>query len=238
MVEAIRIKEGSDPSALRQEYARTGRMHVTDFLETEDADGLQSAFRSNQHWYLTYTENGQAVECPNAEVQRLAPQQRQQFFTAIHRRAADEFQFCFLQYYITEALRRNDNPGHLLHGVHGFVNSESFLGFMRALTGVAAIRSADVLASCYGPGHYLTAHDDTHHSRDRVAAYVIGLTRNWNPNWGGHLAFFDEKGNIDEAQLPSFNTLSVFAVPQCHAVQMVAPFARGLRTSLTGWVHV
>jgi Rps23 Pro-64 3,4-dihydroxylase Tpa1-like proline 4-hydroxylase len=71
-----------------------------------------------------------------------------------------------------------------------------------------------------------------------VAAYVISLTRNWNRNWGGHLAFFNERGDVEAAFLPSFNALNVFAVPQLHAVQMIAPFARGVRTSLTGWVHV
>lgn len=237
MTAAISIKQGHDPAALAREYARNRRIQIADFLEPADADRLHDAFRANQSWYLAYLENGQAVECPQASLQQLTPPQRQQFLGAIHQQAAEHFQYCFLQYYVSEAIGRGENPGHPLHAAHAFVNGDGFLDFMRSLTGVSAIRSADVLASCYTPGHFLTVHDDTHHGRDRVAAYVISLTRSWNCNWGGHLAFFDEQGDIEAAYAPTFNALHVFDVPRRHAVQLVAPFARGVRTSLTGWVH-
>jgi Rps23 Pro-64 3,4-dihydroxylase Tpa1-like proline 4-hydroxylase len=237
MTEAITINSALDAGALGRAFADKGRIHIEDFLAPASADQLLAAIRRNQEWYLAYTENGEAVESPSADIQRLNPQQKQQFFARIHQRAADAFQYCFLQYYVTESVNRGDNPDHPLHVAHDFVNSEAFLGFMRSLTGEPGIRSADVLASCYGPGHYLTSHDDTHHARDRVAAYVISLTPDWNRNWGGHLAFFDKAGNIEEALIPCFNALNVFSVPQFHAVQMVAPFARSARTSLTGWVH-
>lgn len=237
MSREISIRPGIDAAALASRYARTGRFQVADFLDSADAHRLHEAIRAHRGWYLAYSEGGQAVECPEESVHQLTPQQRQRFFGAIHRQAADGFQYCFLQYYISEAVGREENPGHPLHAAHDFVNGPPFLEFMRSVTGVQAIRSADVMASCYAPGHFLTAHDDSHPGRERVAAYVLGLTRNWNCNWGGHLAFFDELGSIDEAYLPGFNTLSVFAVPRRHAVQMVAPFARDVRTSLTGWVH-
>ena len=32
---------------------------------------------------------------------------------------------------------------------------------------------------------------------DRVAALVFSMTKNWNRNWGGHLAFYDEAGELD-----------------------------------------
>ena len=52
-----------------------------------------------------------------------------------------------------------------------------------------------------------------------------------NKDWGGHLAFFDDDGNITEALIPSFNTFNIFLVPQMHSVQLVSPFAGGKRTS-------
>lgn len=161
MSDPITINSALDAAALGREYSGAGRIHVKDFLVPADAERLYGAIRSNTEWYLAYTENGQAVESP----------------------------------------------------------------------------SADVMASCYGPGHYLTAHDDTHHKRDWAAAYVIRLTKDWNRNWGGHLAFFDPNDNIERAIMPTFNALNVFSVPQFHAVQMVAPVARAVQTSFTGWVH-
>ena len=118
-----------------------------------------------------------------------------------------------------------------------FVNSESTLQWMRTLTGQEQIRRSDSYASLYAPGDFLTTHDDLHGSHDRVAAYVISMTKDWNPNWGGYLAFFDEEDNIEQAFMPSFNTLNLFLIPQKHAVQMVSPFAGTMRTSYLGWLH-
>lgn len=118
-----------------------------------------------------------------------------------------------------------------------FMNSEDVLNMMRTLTGETAIRKADSYASIYAPGHFLTAHDDRHDSHDRVAAYVVSMTKTWNKDWGGHLAFFDDDGNITEALIPSFNTLNIFLVPQMHSVQLVSPFAGNSRTSYLGWLH-
>jgi len=108
---------------------------------------------------------------------------------------------------------------------------------MRTLTGVKSIRKADSYATMYAPGHFLTEHDDRHEKHDRVAAYVISMTKNWDKNWGGHLAFFDDGGNIKEALIPSFNTLNIFLIPQMHSVQLVSPFAGENRTSYLGWLH-
>jgi Rps23 Pro-64 3,4-dihydroxylase Tpa1-like proline 4-hydroxylase len=41
---------------------------------------------------------------------------------------------------------------------------------------------------------------------------------------------------VTEAWVPRFNALNVFAVPQPHAVSIVAPFAVGARCSVTGWL--
>ena len=99
------------------------------------------------------------------------------------------------------------------------------------------VRKADSYASWYAPGHFLTQHDDLHGTHDRVAALVFSMTKGWNRNWGGHLAFFDDVGNIEDAYVPSFNTLNIFLIPQKHAVQLVAPFARARRTSFLSWLH-
>jgi len=116
------------------------------------------------------------------------------------------------------------------------VNSDSFLGFMRTLVGNKEIDRSDSYASCYLPGHFLTAHDDTHPNEDRVAAYTISLTKGWKPDWGGNLVFLDKCKNIEEGYMPSFNTLNIFLVPKLHAVQMVSPFAGAPRFSLLGWL--
>lgn len=226
-----------DLEALRTRFRTHGRVQVPGFLKEDSANAILRAMEGNRRWFLSYNEGSNNLETDLAQIQRLPPVEQQRFMQAIQRRAASEFQYCYVQYYISENIRRGEDPGHPLHAVEHFLNSAPFLDFMRALTDEPGIHTADAMASIYGPGHFLTEHDDSHGSRDRVAAYVLQLTRNWNRNWGGHLAFFDEHGNISDAFLPSFNTLNVFRVPQSHAVQLVAPFAQGYRRSITGWVH-
>lgn len=233
----LHINPALDARALGEQFRRRGRLQIHEFLTSKSAESLLQAFNGHKRWYLAYNEGAANVESRLEEVQRLPPAHRQQFYNAIYQRAGTQFQFCFAQYYISETYLRGEDAGHPLHAAHRFLNGEAFLAFMREFTGEQAIREVDALASIYAPGHFLTDHDDRHEKRDRVAAYVLNLSRNWNRNWGGHLVFFDEHGNITDGFVPSFNALNIFSVPQSHAVQLVTPYARDVRRSITGWLH-
>ena len=79
-------------------------------------------------------------------------------------------------------------------------------------------------------------HNDDHTDEGRRMAYVLSLSENWNPDWGGNLHFVEEDKMVDSFS-PTFNTLSIFEVPQQHYVSMVTPFAGGPRLSITGWMY-
>ena len=38
----------------------------------------------------------------------------------------------------------------------------------------------------------------------RKIAFVLGLTRQWHPDWGGYLLFLDEEGDVIEGFRPRF----------------------------------
>lgn len=237
MSQPLEINPDLDPQALGKTLQQVGRLQVPDFLTRETADYLYDIHVSHQHWHLAYNEGNNYYESSIQQLQAASAQQQRQFMGNIYARARTGFQYVFYQYYITQAIRLGEQPGHPMHAFDAFMNSDATLDLMRTLTGEDRIRQADTYASMYAPGHFLTAHDDRHEKHDRVAAYVISLTRVWDKNWGGHLAFFDDSGNIEEALIPSYNTLNIFLVPRMHAVQLVAPFAGGNRTSYLGWLH-
>ncbi|MEQ8516026.1 MAG: 2OG-Fe(II) oxygenase family protein [Chromatocurvus sp.] len=237
MPPSLQLNPALATAQLASEFQAHGRLQVPDFLAATTADYLYQLLLDHQHWNLTYNEAGEHFESPVAAFDALQPMQKQQFMSAIYRRARDQFQYVFKQYYITQALQLGEEPGHPMHPLQAFMNSEAVLAFMRTLTGQSDIRSADTYASRYEAGHFLTRHDDRHDKHDRVAAYVISMTPDWNPDWGGYLSFFDAAGNVQEAYRPSFNTLNIFLVPAPHAVQLVAPFAGHARTSYLGWLH-
>lgn len=237
MTQRLIINPNHDPQALGRTLQQVGRLQVADFFTKNSADYLHEIHIGNKDWYLAYNEGSNFFESSIQQLRAVTPRQQQQFMSSIYDRARTQFQYVFYQYYITQAIKLKEQPGHPMHQFNEFMNSEEVLRLMRTLTGEKGIRRADSYASMYAPGHFLTAHDDRHESHDRVAAYVISMTKTWDKNWGGHLAFFDDAGNIREALIPSFNTLNIFLVPQMHSVQLVSPFAGGNRISYLGWLH-
>lgn len=233
----IQINPQHDPTELGKILRDQGRLQIPDFFTTETAEHLHKLLMTNEDWFLAYNEGNQYYESELADFQALPPDLKQRFMANIYKRAKTQFQYVFIQYYITQAIKLGEQPGHPMHAMHDFINQQDSLDFMRELTGEPAIARADSYASCYSPGHFLTEHDDRHDKHDRVAAYVVSMTKDWDRNWGGHLAFFDEQGNIEEAFIPSFNTLNIFLIPQRHAVQQVTQFAGVGRTSYLGWLH-
>lgn len=106
---------------------------------------------------------------------------------------------------------------------------------MRDITRSESITYADMQATRYSKGHFLTEHDDNVQGKNRIAAYVLNLTPKWRNDWGGALVFPNK--NIPGGQLfyPKFNALNIFSVPQKHSVSYVTPFAGEHRYSITGW---
>lgn len=225
-----------DLSVAATTLASQGRVQIHDFVSSESAKSLYDLLQQHDDWYLSYNEGPDNFETSEAEFAALTLEQKHRFTAGVYRRARSGFQYLFKQYYISQAVASRENQGHPMHAVHDWVTGEDFLNLMRDVTGRDDIRTSDSYASLYGPGHFLTRHDDRHHTHQRIAAWVLSMTPEWNENWGGHLAFYDEAGNVEQAFKPAFNTLNLFTVPQHHAVQLVTPFAGAPRTSYLGWL--
>lgn len=239
MTEAVKIEINPDHDwdALAQSLQEHRTLQVPHFFTDESAEYLFKLLVENKDWHLAYNDGNNYYESSAEQLSALTPEQRQGFMNNIYARARHQFQYVFNQYFISQAIANNEQPGHPMHMMEGFMNSQEVLDLMRKLTGVSAIAKADTYASTYLPGHFLTAHDDNHATHDRVAAYVFSMTKGWNTDWGGHLAFYDDKGNVTESFVPAFNTLNIFMTPQMHAVQFVSPFAGVKRLSFLGWLH-
>jgi Rps23 Pro-64 3,4-dihydroxylase Tpa1-like proline 4-hydroxylase len=134
-------------------------------------------------------------------------------------------------------LEPQDAPRDAVSAVLDFLNGTEFLALVRGVTGDDRIDFADAQATRYRPGHVLTGHDDAAEGKNRLYAYVLNLTREWRPDWGGALVFPGPDGHIEEGYAPAFNALNLFAVPMRHAVTQVASFAPRDRLSITGWLR-
>lgn len=231
------INQSIDHDAAANELATTRRLQVRDFLTDDSARSIHEAISSHSPWFVSFNEGPENYEVLKDDLDRVPAQQRARFRQQVDERAGRQFQYLFLQYYVTEMIRRGEGGDYSLNALQELMNSPETLAVFRRLSGEPAVREVDVMVSRYDRGHFLMQHDDSHSSRDRVAAYVLNLTPEWQADWGGHLAFFDDMGNVERALVPRFNTLNMFLVPQQHAVQMVAPYAPKSRMSITGWLH-
>jgi len=232
----IKINPELDLKLLAKQFEEKGVLQVPNFFTEESAEYLYSMINNHSIWHLAYNDQSGFYESELSEFLALPEQRQQNFLKLIQSRASDHFQYCFIQYYISQAIEQGENEHCPAHEIHQFVNSESYLNFARAITGEQLISKADSYISKYNEGHFLTSHDDLHPKHDRVAACTFGMTKGWNPDWGGNLVFYDNNGNISKGYKPSFNTLNIFSIPQYHAVQMVNRGAKTSRQSILSWL--
>lgn len=212
-----------------------GRVQIPGFLQEPSALRLHQCLREEVPW-----ETAQRSDAVLADGQDRSPPpgsaEDEAALAATCLRAREGFEFYFDRYRMIDARRDGTDPQLVLHAVVDFLNSPQFLGFARQLTGDPAIRMVSAIGVRYRAGHFLRAHNDLANDENRAFAYVINLSRQWSPDWGGLLHFLDpEQRRVVDTFTPLWNSLSLFRVPQPHVVSLVAPWAGSARYSITGW---
>jgi len=231
----LELNDALDMEALAKEYAKKQRGQVKNFLKPQSAEQLYQCLREETPWGLVYNNDPQVIELTNEQVRQMGPADRQKIYREVYERAKDDYQYLYYYYPILTSYLSGKNREFFLHRVLEFVNSEPVLNFVRKLTGIDDIIKGDGQATLYQQNTFLSLHYDVHSTEGWRCAYVINLTRDWNPNWGGYLQFFDENEDVEDALFPIFNAINIFTVPQPHSVSYVPLFADGSRFSITGW---
>jgi Rps23 Pro-64 3,4-dihydroxylase Tpa1-like proline 4-hydroxylase len=127
--------------------------------------------------------------------------------------------------------------GPYLDKLYRFLESSEFILAMQTITDNKQVNFADYQATKFTAGCFLKTHNDYVAGKNRHAAYVLSLTSDWNPDWGGLLTFPSTDSPLGNYLLPGFNRLYVFSVPQPHSVSMVTELALNPRLSITGWLR-
>ena len=232
----LRLNPALDLGRYAEIYARRGIVQIPGLFETPVADGLERLLAGPLPWRLLMTDqNDKPIHFSAAEAQAAGREKIDSLIKDAFARARQNRGYFYNTYPMIEGYLRGWDPGHPIHRVTEFINSPEFLGLGRRVTGVAGITKADAHATAYHPGHYLTRHLDYGDDHERRAAYVLGFSRNWQPDWGGLLLFLSERQDVTEGYLPRFNVLTIFDIKYLHTVTQVSSFAGGVRRSITGW---
>lgn len=218
---------------LHADFQRDGRLLIRDFFAPDVADALARAVEAID-WSLCYRDAQGDRRLTGDQLRGLGAHEQAQLVDGIVDVARREFQFSFFTESLADAMQRGDTG--LLARFIRYMAHDDFLSVMRRITGVQDVNRVYAQATMYAPGSFLLAHDDHVDVEQRRLAYVINLTRQWRPDWGGMLHFSRRDGSVADTFFPHFNSMSVFTVPQTHFVSYVPPFAQGQRHAITGWL--
>ena len=227
------INPAMDKVAITRQLALSGRVLVRDFFTPQVAQALFDALQ-DVDWDLSYRNQDGDVLLTGDQLRQLDLPGRDALALQIVQVAERNFQFSFFSHSLVHAALAGRTD--LLARFVRWMADEEFLGYMRKLTGQAELNRLYAQATMYRAGSFLRVHDDQVPTEDRRVAYVINLTRDWRPDWGGLLHFCDDKLEVVDTFVPHYNSMSIFLVPQNHFVSQVAPFATGQRCAITGWL--
>jgi SM-20-related protein len=216
-------------------YAEQGLVQIPDLFDADTAAHIEEILLSLPWRMICQNDDKRNVILTHEQLRAMTVEERQALEAGIRRRAAENFGYAYFTYPMIQARAAGWDHGHPIHTVTHLLNSQAVISLAREVTGCASIVKTDAQASNYRPGHFLTRHIDDGTKKERRAAYTIGFTRKWEPDWGGLLMFLDEKKDISRAFLPRFNTLTIFDGLRVHSVSAVSAFAPAPRLSIVGW---
>lgn len=234
MTPTLALAADLDVGGLSDVYTAVGRVQVPGVLTSPAATALAEALETFDDWRLSVAASEEFFEIP-LRARRAADPSRQSWIDPVRIDGVSRrMQYLFDT---RRLLENTPSVGDVVDEALAFLNSPAFIAFARGVTGDARIDFADAQATRYRPGHVLTTHDDRSPGKNRLHAYVLNLTRNWSPDWGGALIFPSTTGAAINGFTPTFNALNLFRVPQLHAVTQVTDFARNDRLAITGWLR-
>ncbi|WP_291207474.1 2OG-Fe(II) oxygenase family protein [Hyphomonas sp.] len=234
------ISPRDDLSALRQRFLQQGRVLIPGIFEPAFAQSVLDAACEHAGWLLVTRIEGRHREFDAAQMEQVPKDRLQTFDELVAQEARKGFQYRFERHLLYDNLRAGALAEGPLRSMAEALNSDAFIGLLHTVMSepyVPGETFCDGQLTRYRAGHFLTSHDDGLPQFNRIAAFVVNLTPGWSADLGGLLMFTGADGHVEEAFTPKFNTLSLFRVPQPHAVSAVAPFARGARHAVTGWLR-
>jgi len=224
----------TDLKKLSDSFKKNKYVQIPNYLEFECAKSIHHCLSQQTQWNLAWNNMGEHTDMDYESVKRWTLEQQKQLSDRIHSQAGRSFQYRYAAIPIYDIYHKKLLPGHFFNFIYEFFNSTESLDFAKSITNIDSIKFADIQATRYSKGHFLTEHDDHVKGKNRLAAYVLNLTPEWKNDWGGALLIHKDEVSC-HALFPKFNALNIFAVPQKHSVSYISPFAQADRYSITGW---
>lgn len=222
---------GVDPKKYTAQFNANSHINLQKAFDDTFAQEMTIALEAHQHYTIATYANNQVLNLPSSQYDALSLEQKTQLQQIQYQNAAQGVGYCYKRSSLTTAGAQNQ----AFNSFSDWLNNEDTLHWVRTLSGHSDIRAASLQASCFEPGHYLTRHNDYHATEARRVAFVANFNKEWHPDWGGLLQFYNNEGLPQQSWAPFYNSLNLFDVSRVHSVTYIAPFARQSRFAFSGW---
>ena len=182
-----------DIAGLAAGFAATGRLQIADFLTAEAATGLRLYLEQSDRWRHLFNSAERSYEVPGADWDSTPEPKRQMVVRAIDEAAAYDFQYQYDTIRVADGAAERALSNSPLDRFAHFLSSPAVLGVLMEITASNDLVFADCQATRYRAGDFLTPHNDELDGMNRRFAYVLSLTGDWLPRWGGLLHFVDHR---------------------------------------------
>lgn len=234
------ISKRFDLKDLRQQFYETGTVIIKDLLCEDVAEAVYESLENAVPWELHFKKlksNQIKVISPEDSL-KLTDREKLNLVPKMATLQDNDLSFAYNRFTIPTTEEGACESTLILARVAQYFNSKEYLQLLGDITGNYRGREVSIWASRYDPHHHLSVHTDESLHQGRIAAHVLGLTKNWEKEWGGEFAFCDRAGRPVDYHAPTFNCLTLFKVPRYHLVSQVKPYAKEFRYSFFGWYKV
>jgi hypothetical protein len=232
------INPDINPEELHAQFVNQGSVVIRNFLNYDYANQLSSFFTDemSQNWWYSVSSPGTngsvdfIRDFPENQERILIERNHSDsifntggFSYHFYRTAGDHVQGCWCK----ECDFRN------------WLKSEEVLSFLSSVSGQEISNYNTLFASKYSEGCFLSPHHDESLGK---MGFVLQLTKRWMPHWGGVLHFTnDQVTEIEYSESPTFNTLTLFHIPdgkgKFHYVSHVNRGVTSVRIAYSGWYN-
>lgn len=228
----ILINKLIDTTKLNHDFLENGIVRVFDFLTPKSALELSDCLSLSTSFDNAFYIEGKNRQASDLEIANLPTSTKQELYQNIYDSASKGSGFLYGRHKI------ESNSLEILKETLNLLNTQQVLDFVKKITNVIGLTHADGQATKFRKGDFLTRHVDDIPGETRKIAYVLSMTENWHPDWGGLLQFFQQNGAPTNSWSPVYNSLTMFDVKKIHSVTSIANFAAQNRYSITGWFRL
>jgi len=212
----------------KHQFNISKKVQIKDILIDKIAELLYKQAITEKNWML-------ATGFDSTKFEKKVNKQFEKANSIQIKKVQDKFKNDHFSYIFYRSMN-NQKPSFLEYILRKHMSSEDFINYLNQITNLNLTKLNTLFLSKYKSGNFLSPHSDKGNGK---LAFVLNLTKNWKPQYGGILHFMNkEKTEIVESFIPLFNNLMLFEVPDQgipHFVSHVVPYIKQERYSITGW---